>query len=468
MSIKVLLLNPIKPGQDFNVNVDPVIIRHTGAQTKAGIFSPLGLMYIASILRNNKIEVKIIDPVPEGRSFESVLDIGKEFDIIIVPLATSNISGTIKLFDNLKGKIRVLIGTYATVISDQLLRENKCDIVVNGEAEMTLLELCKAEGSPKDIIGLSYIKDYKVIKNSDRPLIEDLDSLPFPARDLIDNNLYSDIFFGKPTALVLTSRGCPYECSFCSVKFVYGRRLRVRSVKNIIEELEEIVFKYCIKNIFFIDDIFPVNEDRVIQICDAIIKHNLKISWVCNCHINLITKRMLEHMEKAGCKEIRYGIESASADILKGMKKNITPQQAIKVIRMTKEVGIIPSGFFMIGFPGETVEMIRDTVNFAKMLNPLYAVFTITIPAPGSELYYSLPFSKRTELVDKFDTVNSDTTNICGIEPYILTRELKRAYISFYLSWRFFCNFMSQAIQRPSAAVSVLRMLLQGGIKIFN
>ncbi len=463
--MKIILLNPIKRGQNFNVNVDAVIARHTGSRSKGGDFSPLGLTYIAALLRENGFDVRVLDPYPERIGFDKTIEICKEYDMVAMPLATLNASGAFELFENLKDKNRVFLGTYASSVADFLLAKGRCDIVAIGEPEESMLELCKSGGNPESIKGLFYYDGKNVVKNRARPLIENLDLLPVPARDLIRNELYSEVIFGKPTALLLGARGCPFPCTFCATRLMYGKSVRERSVENITKELRDIIENHHLEHIFFIDDTFTITEKRVVELCDAIIASGLKFKWVCNGRVDRVTPVMLRAMKRAGCIEIRYGVESASKEVLKKIKKNISLDQVDYAIKETKKTGIAPSCFFMIGNPGETVEDIRNTVSYAIKLKPYYAVFNISIPMPGSELFDSGTETALKGLDEKYDTVNSSGAS-GALSGEVLNKELLRSYLRYYLNPNYLGQLFSQLIQSPSDVVPVFRMLLRGAKEI--
>ncbi|MEI6125627.1 MAG: radical SAM protein, partial [Pseudomonadota bacterium] len=333
---RVLLMNPIEEGQTYVVDVDPVISRHTGGKTKIGVFFPLGLTYIAAVLRENSIPVTILDPIPEGHTFESALAFAQRFDVVIIALAASNARGAYRFFSRLQGKTRILMGTHAAALADYILKNGYCDIVVRGEPEYTILESIKNQHALASVQGISYRSGNAVVKNPDRPTITDLDKLPFPARDLVDNTKYHIVSFpGRPTALVLTSRGCPFSCTYCATHLFYKRRRTVRSPEHVVREVEHIVTTYNITNIFFADDTFNIDEKRVLTICALLQEKKLPIQWLCLGRVDTMTEPMIRAMAAAGCKEILYGIESASPEVQRHTKKNITVQQMKQAVSLT-------------------------------------------------------------------------------------------------------------------------------------
>lgn len=464
----VLLMNPIEEGQNYVVDVDPVISRHTGAKTKIGIFYPLGMTYIAAILRKHRIPVKILDPIPEGYGFEDALQYARNFDVIIITLAASNAQGAYRFFTYLKDKVRVFLGTHATALADYILAKGYCDIVVRGEPEYTVLETIRNLHSLENIAGISFSKEGKVWKNPNRPLIEDLDELPFPARDLVDNTKYHIVSFpNKPTALVLTSRGCPFECTFCASHLFYQRRRRVRSPEKVVLEVEEIVNKYGIDHLCFIDDTFTIGEKSVIHLCRLLQAKQLDLKWICLGRVDTVTEPMLHEMQKAGCQEIIYGIESASAAVLEKTKKNITLQQTERAVELTKSLGMRISLFFMFGNPGDTLESIRQTSKLARKLNPNFASFNIATPDPGTPIFESIKDRLNSETFEKFDRLNTNFS-LCDVPAVQLRRELVKAYLLYYCRPLYWLHILRYLLSDPANAATMLKVFYNQAMNVLT
>ena len=465
---KVLLMNPIEKGQDYVVDVDPVISRHTGGKTKIGIFPPLGMTSIAAVLREHKIPVYILDPIPESYNFEEALKYARNFDVIIITLAVSNAEGPYRFFSYLKDKVRIFMGTHATVMADYILEKGYSDIVIRGEPEYTTLETIQNLQRLEGVLGISYRKGEKVFKNADRPLIENLDELPFPARDLVDNSKYHIVSFpGKPVAMVLTSRGCPFECTFCATHLFYKRKRNVRSPENVVAEVEEIVNSYGIKHIFFIDDTFTIGEKRIITLCQLLQEKKLKIEWICLGRVDTVTGPMLREMKKAGCKEIIYGIESASPTVLANVKKYITLEQMEVAVKTTKRIGIRVSLFFMFGNPGDTLESIRETSRLARRLNPNFASFNIATPDPGTCMFESIKDRFHIETFETFDRLNTNFS-MCEVPAPQLRRELIKAYLLYYCRPTYWLHLLSYLISDPLNAPNILRIFYRQAMSVLT
>jgi len=464
----VLLMNPIEEGQNYVVDVDPVISRHTGGKTKIGMFPPLGMTYVAAILREQGISIQILDPLPQGYSFERALAYARNFDVIIVTLAASNAQGSYRFFSHLKGKVRIFMGTHATALADYILEKGYCDIIVRGEPEYTTVETVQNLAQLEDVVGISYRKEGRIVRNADRPVIENLDDLPFPARDLVDNTNYRIVSFpGKPVAMVLTSRGCPFDCTFCATHLFYHRKRNVRSIENVVAEVEEIVSAYGINHIFFIDDTFTIGEKRVVSLCKLLQERNLKIEWICLGRVDTVTEPMLAEMKKAGCKEIIYGIESASPAVLAATKKNITLEQMERAVRVTKNLGMRVSLFFMFGNPADTLESIRETSRLARKLNPNFASFNIATPDPGTPLFETVKDQFDIETFETFDRLNTNFS-MCEVPAPQLRRELVKAYLLYYGRPTYWFNLLRYLISDPRNAPNMIRLFYRQAMSVLT
>lgn len=455
---RVLLMNPIEEGQNFVVDVDPVVSRHTGGKSKIGIFFPLGMTYVAAVLREKNIPVKILDPIPEGYTFESALAYAANFDIIIITLAASNAQGSYRFFSRLPDKIKIFMGTHAAAQHEVILEKGYCDIIIRGEPEYSVLETVQNLDHLKDVKGISYRNGNAVVKNPDRPINESLDELPLPARDLVDNSKYHLVSFpGQPTAMVITSRGCPFHCTYCATHLFYKHRRNVRSPESVVREVEHIVTRYGIKNIFFADDTFNIGESRVIAICDLLREKNLKIHWLCLCRVDTMTEPMIKAMADAGCREILYGIESASPEVLTQTRKNITLQQMERAVALTLKAKIRISAFFMFGNPGDTLASIRTTSALARKLNPTFASFNIATPDPGTKLYESFKVRLSSETFENFDRLNTDFS-LCEVSAPQLRKELVKAYLRFYCRPAFWASLLKFLCRDPLNAPSMIKV----------
>ena len=262
---------------------------------------------------------------------------------------------------------------------------------------MELLEKQRMENFEK-IKGITYRFNDKITENNNRKLIENLDSVPFPAYHLLPMDKYrlkfSDVGalgnfkeIGRPYGVIITSRGCPFDCIFCSSRKLWGRKWRARSAENIIEELKILRYKYGKTKLSFMDDTFTLNKDRVMKICDLIRKENIDISWICVTRVDLFDEEMATALKKAGCFLVWFGLESGVQKTLDFLKKGFTVEKAEMAVKIAIEANLDVCGFFIIGVPGETREDIFKTINFASNLNLTAAEFNLFIPFPGTKIY---------------------------------------------------------------------------------
>lgn len=374
----------------------------------------LGLSYIAALLSKKGHEVKIYNAdykssenyADQREIFESydtykkiLFDLSHPLwrevkeniksyspDIIGITMLT----GTYKSAENvgrvakeLNKDIDVVVGgTHPTVLPDETIKNAYFDYVVRGEGEYTFLDLVNGVRI-EDIQGLTYVnKRGEIMNNPDREFIENLNSLPFPSRDLyLNNTRYMDYGY------VMTGRGCPFECTFCAGKKVWKGHVRFRSPENLVEEVMHVHDKYSTKLFYFVDDTFTLNKKRTKRICEILIENDRDISWICDTRVDTIDEELLRVMKESGCVRVKIGVESGSERILKEVKKRITKKQVRDCVSRIKKVGIDLTIYLMIGFPTETEEEMQETLDFATELDPTYYSLSILAPYPGTEIY---------------------------------------------------------------------------------
>ncbi len=319
----------------------------------------------------------------------------------------------------------IMGGPHITIKHDEMIKIcPDVDFLVRGEGEETILELVNVlqeyvNTKRKDnlsndlsrIKGLSYRDNNKIINNPPRPFIENIDSLPYPARELLCNkNTYSSEDMG----LLMTSRGCPYNCFYCATS-IWQRKVRYRSIDNVINEIKLVIDKYNTQQFTFKDDSFTVNRQRVMEFCDKLKEENLDISWDCNTRVDLIDEELLKTMKSAGCNSIKAGIETGCDRLLKLINKKTTLTQARKAAKLIRKVGIHWTGYFMMGLPSETKQETYQTLKFMRELKPDFASLSVYEPFPGTRLF-EIGIEKG--LVQK-DRALEDFYNICPKYYYI-------------------------------------------------
>jgi len=370
------------------------------------IYVPLGLAYIAAVLEQEGYSVEIVDLNVERMNDEDLQRKIRNTDIVGITGIITEYEEILMLVDiakkgNAEATV-VLGGPLATTLPQELLKVSQADFIVVGEGEKTIVSLVSAiehDDSFTDVKGIAYRVGSQIVVTEPAEPIADLDTIPFPARHLLDMNRYLrnyfDSFgfkingFGKiKSTNLITSRGCPYNCTFC-FRGMWGNKWRGRSPENIIDEMELLYTRYGVNGFFFNDDTFVLDKKRIFEFCELLNERRLNVAWYCNGRVNLMTKELLEAMYDAGCRGIAYGIESGNQQILDLMKKNITLDQVRRVVKWTKEAGINTTGYFMIGMLGETTATIRETMAFARELELDFYGFSLTTPFAGTQLYDS-------------------------------------------------------------------------------
>jgi radical SAM superfamily enzyme YgiQ (UPF0313 family) len=386
---------------------------------------PTGLAIIASVLRNEGYKVSVLDINAERIGPEEVekrLDKFSSYDIVGI----GGLITTYRYIKQLMPKIKqhvpkakiILGGGVVTENPTLLLSKTDADIAVVGEGEITLVELFKVlenDGDVKDVLGICYKKGGKIIQTGKRMLITKLDSLPFPAWDLFPMDIYlnnvstSDLIGIKTEINILASRGCSNNCNYCY--HIFGRGPRFRSVDNIIAEMKELKEKYGVESFTILDDTFTIIKERILEFCQKYIESGIGLPWSCYARVNQVDTEMIKAMKRAGCFWIGYGIESGSQKILNNMNKGVTVEHAEEAVWLTRNLGVYCNTTFMFGYPGETLETIKESVDFCKK-NMIKTTFFLTTPYPGTVLYEQVKdrILKKYGKEEKFIEVLGDAT----------------------------------------------------------
>lgn len=419
-------------------------------------FIPLSLGYLGAMCEKNGYDVSIIDCQGERLTHEDFRRVFEktEADVVGITSATLTYKSALKVAEIVKecspNCTTILGGCHATFWDLNALNEcPQLDVIVRKEGELTFMELLRKLENKEDlgdVKGITIRRGDKIVRNEDRPYIENLDDLPFPAHHLL--NLKSYVKVGKLIIPVMTSRGCVYWCDFCTAVRMFGRKYRMRSPKNVVDEIEYVHKRFGVDQFTFYDDAFTVDQKRTEEICDEIIRRKLNIHWDCETRVDMVNKPLLDKMKKAGCIAVWFGVESGSQMIIDKMHKKFTIEQTRKAFKIAHEVGLMTVASVILGFPGETEETAWETVNFVRSLNPVDVGFYIATPYPGTPLY-DLVKEKgwlKTEDFDKYDTATPVFET-----PYLSMEKLKeirfKAYQQFYL--------------RPNY---ILKMLMKGGV----
>lgn len=429
--MKTLIINPpSEHGVDRN--------GRWPAKVKGGtIVEPLFLAYAAAVLEKNNLAVELIDCPALQMARKELLEkiaIDKSIGLIAMQIAVPCFLQDIEMAKTIKEMFPeikiVLIGPHATAIDKEILEKYRfIDFVARGEYDYTILDLAKGL-KPEKVLGLSFIKGKELVRTANRPVIENLDELPFPARHFLPMEKYFEpVFKSKNTFRIFGSRGCPFSCVFCLwPQTMFGRRARFRSPEKIVDEIEYLINNYQAKGIYFEDDTFTVRPGHVFKICDELLKRKIKISWSCLGRVDCVSEEMLKKMKIAGCCAIRYGVESSSQELLDKAKKKINIFQIKKAFEITKKAGIETYADYAFGLIGETKETMENTIKFAIDLSSDFAQFSVLVPYPGTEIYEE---AKKNNWLKKEENGNY-VLNYPGLSSEEIACYSKKAYRQFY------------------------------------
>ena len=388
-NLRVCLIFP--PKENFALRE---IKLHKSIDMEAGIYPPLGLLYIASyLLKYSNYEVKIIDSVAENLSYKDLeTKVKKEKpDIVGIYTTTQYLWDTVltaRMIKSLDKDIKIIVGgPHVQLFPYETIKLGEFDYLVYGEGEIVfkrLLDFIKEEKDPEilpEVLGKNNL-DKKLV----RSVVNDLNVLPYPNRRLLPYKKYKSILAKKnPITTMMSSRGCPYNCHFCN-SIERGKKPRYVDPKKVVDEIEDIL-RLGIEDILFFDENFASNRKRVIDICNEIIKRGIKVRWHCRMRADLVDRELVRKMKLAGCRLIQFGIESGTEHIQKVLNKNLNLRKVRENIKIVKDAGIFTYADFMIGSPEETVEEMKKTIEFAKELGLDYAMFGVLNPLPETEIY---------------------------------------------------------------------------------
>ena len=358
------------------------------------LYVPIGLAYLAAILEKNGHDITVIDCPALGMDQGELKRKLESFNPDLVgvtsmtPTIQSSLESTRTSKETCPNATIVVGGPHATFMDQQILNdETSVDVVVRGEGESTLLELAQTQGNPnnfKNVQGITFRKGQEIVQTPNRPTIKDLDSLPYPAYSHFKLDKY--LLYGKLFLPVITSRGCPFQCSFCTTSRILGKEYRARSPKNIVDELEQIKNLYDADSFTFYDDTLTLDKNRIFKICDEIEARKIDIPWDCQTRVDQISKEILAKMKETNCQQVFFGVESGCQTILDAVKKRTTVKQNEEAIKMAKETGLFVSISIILGYPGETRAMLQETLDFIKRAQPDDVYLCVATPYPGTEL----------------------------------------------------------------------------------
>lgn len=409
------------------------------------IAPPLGIAYMAGVLQENNIDVEILDASAEDMDFK---DVEKELlkrkpDLVALTALTPTIGRALEtaqvVKETLPNSIVVMGGYHPTFNFIETLEDENVDIVIRGEGEYIMLNLVQAlenQSSLHDVKGIVFEdkNSKEIVVNPEAPLIQDLDELPFPALNLLPMKKYRLLDMDTHMTTMITTRGCPMQCSFCSSAAMHGKKIRERSVENIVDEIEYLNTNYDIDTIAFMDDTFTLKKRKVMAICDEILKRNIEIMWGCTSRVDTLDEKLLKKMKEAGCITIFIGVESADQQQLDNMCKNTTIAKIENAFKIAHKLKIRTIASVALGMPGDTKEIMNKTVKFVHKLKPNYAIYSLATPYPGTRFYKEAfeknlikikDWSKYTLITPILETIDCSLNDMRKIQA--------KAFMKFYL-----------------------------------
>jgi len=409
------------------------------------IAPPLGIAYMAGVLQENNIDVEILDASAEDMDFK---DVEKELlkrkpDLVALTALTPTIGRALETAQVVKktlpDSIVVMGGYHPTFNFIETLEDENVDIVIRGEGEYIMLNLVQAlenQSSLHDVKGIVFEdkNSKEIVVNPEAPLIQDLDELPFPALNLLPMKKYRLLDMDTHMTTMITTRGCPMQCSFCSSAAMHGKKIRERSVENIVDEIEYLKTNYDIDTIAFMDDTFTLKKRKVMAICDEILKRNIEIMWGCTSRVDTLDEKLLKKMKEAGCITIFIGVESADQQQLDNMCKNTTIAKIENAFKIAHKLKIRTIASVALGMPGDTKEIMNKTVKFVHKLKPNYAIYSLATPYPGTRFYKEAfeknlikikDWSKYTLITPILETIDCSLNDMRKIQA--------KAFMKFYL-----------------------------------
>lgn len=414
----------------------------------------------AAVARERGHQVYYIDCQAEGVALPELLDKVKNIDpdlaVFYVEQIKVNVDFAIikQLKRWQKAKV-VFVGPFVTPLDREVLTLSPfLDFVIRGEYDYAVADLAETMGNGgkiEDIPGITWRDGEEISQGKPANRLTDLNSLPIPAYDLIDFNNYTEsVFINHPAAAMATSRGCPYKCMYCWFpQTIYSHRWVAQSPERMFEEVRYMVERFGVREIKIDDDTFEIDRQRVVDFCELLIRHNVKVAWAPQCRPDLVDEELLRIMKRAGCIRILWGCESASQEVLDKMKKGFKVADIEKATHLSQKLGIEVLNCFMLGFPWDTEETIRQTIEFAYELNAEFTQFAIPTPLPGTEFYKLAKengYVKATEW-DYFDGSHRAAVSYPQLSHETLELYSKKAYRDYYLRPRWLWLMSRRALR---------------------
>lgn len=409
--------------------------------TEGSHYIPFGIAYMAAGLQKEGYTVSVIDYQSEPDASLSI-----DADVVGITSISHNYPSAVQLAQQIKrvnpGVTLIMGGPHVTFTDVEVLQEYPVDIIIRHEGEHTLLEVLRAldTGDLSQVDGITYRKNGTIKRNPERLFIKDLDKLPFPARHLFNPEYY---YTKESVVQLISGRGCPYRCMFCSCSSMWGHKVRLRSPENVVDEIVHVLETYNIKRFGFVDDTFTINKRNTVGICKEILKRRLDIQWGCNVRVDTVTEDLVHLLKKAGCTRFFIGVESGNQKTLDFMHKNITVQQIQKAVELARKYSIGTTLSCILGLPTETYADVQKTIDFMMSLKGDKYIFNFLLVYPGTELY-----ERRKELKIKYiaddpwervektpfpiPTVETETLNVYELSQLYLEAKANLEYMKVH------------------------------------
>jgi radical SAM superfamily enzyme YgiQ (UPF0313 family) len=460
--MRVLLFNPPGPeGRGY--------IREGRCEQRLSSFMyrmlPVSLPSIAGLLRAEGHQVRILDAVGPRVSPATLPSEVRRFEpgLVVVAVSTPTYESDLAIIGRLARWTSAhvtAIGVHVTAAGAEALRDSALHSVVRGEPEWTVADLAAALAEGRDlasVAGISFKRGAAIVDNPDRGFDGDLDALPPPARDLLNEEDYYLPIINRPYTLVVPSRGCPHHCTYCTAPLYYGKRLRQRTPARVVDEIEAIARRGVVNDFVMWSDTFTLDREFVLALCAELQGRRLGIRWMCNSRVDSIDEEMAAAMKRAGCTGVAFGVESGVQEILDTVRKGATVEQGRRAVEMAKRAGIQTLAHFILGLPGETPDTIRRTIDYAKDIDPDWAQFYCATPLPGTRLMEEaragghLPAAAKWQQFE-FNQPIVSTPTLSAAE---LRRARIRAYVEFYVRPRVVRRVLAQVKREHFGTLAV-------------
>ena len=432
---------------------------------------PLNLLYVATVLKESGVHVELIDAGQDPRQYAAFKKRIHDFAAVILLSSTNSFRNDVLAVEEIKRvypeMVSIFFGAHPTFMPEYCLRENAVDLVVMREPEHIIRDVVQKiihQEDYRQVKGIAYRNGGAMVINSEYPFLE-LDDLPVPDRSFLPRGVdyFNPVVKRMPYTTMLTSRGCPAKCNFCTVPYFYGKKIRLRSASNVVQEMKYLV-SLGYKEIFIRDETFTAYRRRNEEICNRIIAEKIDVSWIANARVDLIDRKTIALLKQAGCHMLKLGVESGNQNILENIEKGITLEQTRRVFRWCRELGMETHAHVMIGCPGETHDTLNQTIRFVPNLRPTTASFGIFTPYPGTPVFKRLSNlhpeidDGTTATMEKLHTSGYYNEYFTDLTSQEIERYVVRAYRHFYLR----PSYAFQTLARIRSFDELMRLLVAG------